>query len=312
MCLHVKTLGTNINHMTNFYNGGFLHPHVEALLHRAPTLSTSVQPSSKELLYFMLVYGGFYIAHMCLALFYRGPLHYPRVLALLYRGLLCTHLFPALFYRGPLRYPQCPALIYWGPLLYPQVFRPLLKRIFKLPTIVQPSSTEGLYFTHKCSGLFYRASLSYPQLSSPLYGGPLQYFAHMCLVPPYTEGLYFSNFTHNCLVPPYTEVLYFTHKFLAPPPRVRRASTFPTSVQTSSMVYFLKGTASRDFWPLVFSSNIFPWATVSHPKVFSQIISNSRRYSNSKSTQRCQWHRWVKKVSLDSPHFSSFCLKDVG
>ncbi len=52
------------------------------------------------------------------------------------------------------------------------------------------------------------------------------------------------------------------------------------------------------FFTSVFSSNLFLWANVSHPKVLSHITSKSTRYSNSMLTQRCQYHCSVKKVSL--------------
>ncbi len=73
----------------------------------------------------------------------------------------------------------------------------------------------------------------------------------------------------------------------------------------------LKGTVSWDFRPLVFSSNIFPWATVSHPKVFAFNFKFSE-IGILIQTGRCQWHRWVKKVSFCNTCFSSFCLKGAG
>jgi hypothetical protein len=67
------------------------------------------------------------------------------------------------------------ALFYGGPLLYRQVFSLLQQRAFTLPTSVQPSSTESLYFTDKCSAFFYRGPLQYPQVFSPLLRRPLLY-----------------------------------------------------------------------------------------------------------------------------------------
>ncbi len=61
----------------------------------------------------------------------------------------------------------------------------------------------------------------------------------------------------------------------------------------------------------LFSSNTFPWATVTQPKLFLYLTSHWRWYFNSKLIQRCQWHRWVKTVSLGNPHFLHLCLKGL-
>jgi hypothetical protein len=39
------------------------------------------------------------------------------------------------------------------------------------------------------------------------------------------------------------------------------------------------------------------------------MTSNSSRYSNSNLTRRCQWHHWVKKISLGNPCFLTFATK---
>jgi hypothetical protein len=52
----------------------------------------------------------------------------------------------------------------------------------------------------------------------------------------------------------------------------------------------LKGTLTRDFRPLVFSSINLPWASVTRVKAFSNISSNLRKYSRKLIAQQWQWH----------------------
>jgi hypothetical protein len=60
-----------------------------------------------------------------------------------------------------------------------------------------------------------------------------------------------------------------------------------------------KGTVSRDFRPLVFSSNNPTWAPDSQLKAFLHMASNSRRYSTFKSPILAPA---VSKRSLDNPY----------
>ncbi len=53
----------------------------------------------------------------------------------------------------------------------------------------------------------------------------------------------------------------------------------------------LKGTVARDCRPLVFSIIDPIWAPDSHPKIFSNLVSNSGRYSDLYVYQRCRIQR---------------------
>ncbi len=58
--------------------------------------------------------------------------------------------------------------------------------------------------------------------------------------------------------------------------------------------FTLKGTLARDCWPLVFSWIDHIWASDSHRKIFSNSVSNSRRYSDLSVYQRCRMQLWFK------------------
>ncbi len=76
----------------------------------------------------------------------------------------------------------------------------------------------------------------------------------------------------------------------------------------------LKGTVSRDFYPCSFPSNVFPWATFSHPKVFPYICNFEfaeifkfeidSAVSTNDTTE--------SKSFLNQPHMFRFCLKGLG
>ncbi len=142
-----------------FYGGeGTFSP----LLRRASTLQTSVQPSSTE---------GLYITHKCSALFYGEPLLYWQVFSLLLQraftiptsvqsssteaSTLLTSVQPSSI-EGLYNTHKCSALFYRGPLLFWQLFNPLLQKAYTLSTSIRPSSIEGLNLTHKCSVLSYK------------------------------------------------------------------------------------------------------------------------------------------------------------
>jgi hypothetical protein len=59
----------------------------------------------------------------------------------------------------------------------------------------------------------------------------------------------------------------------------------------------IKGTLTRDFWPLFFSSNNFPLAPGTRVKAFSNMASNSRGLSTKLVAQQCQRHT-LFRISL--------------
>ncbi len=80
-----------------------------------------------------------------------------------------------------------------------------------------------------------------------------------------------------------------TWKVLPPAMDVARLPSSPgdsqllASVQCSGRLNVTrKGTVAQDFWFLVFIWIDLIWAPDSHPKIFSNSVSNSRRYSYSK------------------------------
>jgi hypothetical protein len=80
---------------------------------------------------------------------------------------------------------------------------------------------------------------------------------------------------------------------------------------TDFKVSLLKGIVSREFVPLIFSSNIFSWALVSHPKVFLHITSNSNRYSNAKLAHHVNGTAG-HKFSFGNPVYYEWALKTFG
>jgi hypothetical protein len=69
----------------------------------------------------------------------------------------------------------------------------------------------------------------------------------------------------------------------------------------------IKGTVSRDFWPLVFFHQSTPPRALTHrlkPYRIWLRIHRDNRFKNCKNRfQRCQWHRWNWKWSLEFPNF---------
>jgi hypothetical protein len=69
----------------------------------------------------------------------------------------------------------------------------------------------------------------------------------------------------------------------------------------------------HEIFNLFFSSNIFPWATFSHTKLFSIQFQIRQNIQNLKLTRRCQWYSWVKKkFPPANPNFLSFVSKALG
>jgi hypothetical protein len=68
---------------------------------------------------------------------------------------------------------------------------------------------------------------------------------------------------------------------------------------------WLKGTVSRDFSLLVFSSISSPQPQ-SIPLGPFQIFENSQRYSQLKVDQRCRWHRWKMRKIFNQKNFNNF------
>jgi hypothetical protein len=97
------------------------------------------------------------------------------------------------------------------------------------------------------------------------------------------ERLYCSLLRNHDFDGKYSEIILFV--FLEQNNNLLLVGFMFISSPTRSIVY---GNSLTRFSTSVFLliHNIFPWATVSHPKKLSHIISNSPRYSNSKLTQR--------------------------
>ncbi len=70
--------------------------------------------------------------------------------------------------------------------------------------------------------------------------------------------------------------------------------------------YNLKGSVSRDFSLLVFSSISFPPAPEYPIKTVSNFFENSRRYSELKIDHRCRWHRWQMRKIFTQKNFNNF------